>query len=61
MINSKIYEIAGDVEIIDINSTSCRTISLDELIKSKVLGVTLYSMQDNSDNAVIRVVTVSLK
>lgn len=61
MINSKIYEIAGDVEIIDINSTSCRTISLDELIKSKVSGVTLYSMQDNSDNAVIRVVTVNLK
>ncbi len=61
MVNSRIYELADDVEIIDIKSTSCRTISLDELIKSKVSGVTLYSMQDNSDNAVIRIVTVNLK
>lgn len=61
MVNSKIYEMTDDVEIIDIKGSSCRTISIDELIKSKVSGVNLYSMQDNSDNAVIRVVTVTLK
>ncbi len=61
MVNSKIYEMADDVEIIDITGSSCKTISIDELIKNKVSSVNLYSMQDNSDNAVIRVVTVTLK
>ncbi len=61
MVNSKIYEMADDVQIIDVKSSSCQTISTDELMKSKVSSVNLYAMQDNSDSAVIRVVTVTLK
>lgn len=61
MVNSKIYEMADDVQIIDVNSSSCQTISVDELMKSKVSSVNLYAMQDKSDSAVIRVVTVTLK
>ncbi len=61
MVNSKIYEMADDVQIIDIKNSTCQTISVDELMNSKVSSVNLYAMQDNSDNAVIRVITVTLK
>lgn len=61
MVNSRIYQMDDNVEIVSVSGTSYKTMSVSELAKSKVSKVTLYSETTDKDNAVIRVVTVTLK
>ena len=51
-----------NVEIVNItNAASLKTMSLSELAKSKISSITLYSDKQKSDDAIIRLVTVTLK
>ena len=61
MINSKIYNMDDDVEIINTNSTVYNTMSINELKNSKVSSITLYSDKPVSDDTIIRLVLVSTK
>ena len=62
MIDSVIYEMDDDVEIINITSASSyKTMSVSELAKSKVSKVTVYSDKSAQDGGIIRVVAVTLK
>lgn len=61
MINSKIYTLSDNVEIIDLQSSSCRTISVNELANSKASSINIYSTQGNSSDASVRLITVTLK
>ncbi len=61
MVNSKIYKMDDNVQIVNVSGTSYKTMSVNELAKSKVSKVTLYSDTSDKENAVIRVVTVTMK
>ncbi len=62
MINSTIYDMDDNVEIVNITSgTSLKTMSVNELANSKISGITLYSDKSKSDDAIIRLITVTLK
>ena len=62
MIDSVIYNMDDNVEIVNItNSTSYKTMSVNELSKSKVSKVTVYSDKSAKDGGIIRLVAVSLK
>ncbi len=61
MINSTIYTLSDNVEIIDLQSSSCRTISVNELANNKVSNINLYLTQGNSSDASVRLITVTLK
>lgn len=62
MINSVIYSMDDNVEIVNMtDSGSLKTMSVNELAKSKVSSVTVYSDKSASDDTIIRLVAVTLK
>ena len=62
MINSVIYSMDDNVEIVNMtDSGSLKTMSLNELTKSNVSSVTVYSDKSVSDDTIIRLVAVTLK
>ncbi len=62
MIDSDIYEMADDVEVVNISrSTSYKTMSVSELAKSKVSSVNIYSDKSAAEGIIVRLVTVTLK
>ena len=62
MINSVIYSMEDNVEIVNMTNTgSLKTMSVNELAKSKVSSVTVYSDKSASDDTIIRLVAVTLK
>lgn len=62
LINSKIYKLAQNVEIIDTtNLNNYRTISVDELASSKVKSIVLYTDKNLDSSSLVRVITVTLQ
>ena len=62
MVNSAIYAMDDNVEIVNVtNGNSFKTMSVNELAKSKISGITLYSDKGVSGDIVVRLVTVTLK
>lgn len=62
MINSVIYGMDDNVEIVNMTDLgSLKTMSVNELAKSKVSSVTVYSDKTASDDTIIRLVAVTLK
>ncbi len=62
MVNSVIYKMDDNVEIVNTtNSTAYKTMSVNELAKSNVSSITLYSDKNASDDVVIRLVSVKTK
>lgn len=63
MLGSNIYEMAAQVEIVDITSnTNTRSLSIDELADlSNISSVTLYSDKSASNGGIVRLITVKTK
>ncbi len=61
MLNSKIYKLAQNVEIVDItNINNYRTISVDELASSNVKSIVLYADKNLDSSSIVRVITVTV-
>ena len=61
MVNSIIYNMDDDVEIVNTNNTTYKTMSVNELAKSDISSITLYSDKAASDDTIIRLVMVTTK
>ena len=62
MINSVVYAMDDNVEIVDMtNTNSLKTISLNEISNRKVSSINLYSDKPVSDDTIVRLLAVTFK
>ncbi len=61
MLGGDIYEMAGDVEVVDITTLGkYKKLTVDELSRLNITGVTIYSDKSLSQGGIVRVVTVKI-